>query len=123
MTTVMKPPTQMSPDEANSRFSNALLLSGIALVIFGIIAIIASTIFTIGAVMLFGILLVASAIFEFIHAFRVRGAKNVAVTVLSGILYLIAGIILLARPVAGAMGLTLVIATFVVIAGILRIAF
>jgi len=108
-------------DEANGVISGTLLFFGIALTIFGVLAIIFSFFVTIGIVVCIGGLLVAAAIVQFIHIFKTwRGDKKVLLHILSGLVYLITGGLLLYNPLSGALSLTLLLSAFFIVAGIIR---
>lgn len=83
-----------------------------------------SVVFTIGTVMLLGGLLFAAGIAECIHTIRAAKGhhKHVLLNALSALIYLCVGGIMLTRPVAGAMSLTLLICIFLLASGIISIA-
>jgi uncharacterized membrane protein HdeD (DUF308 family) len=117
----MKP--RAAEQAEDTSYSNVLLFFGIAMIVLGIVAIVASILFTIGTVMLFGGILVAAGIAESIHTFRARHRKQVFLHLLSAIVYLVAGGLILCNPIAGAMSLTLILSAFLCGMGIIRCAF
>lgn len=121
MTTTLKPSTV----DSIQQHSSAFLFFGIALLVLGIVSVLAASLFTISSVVLFGGLLVAAGIAETIHAFRLRhrGARRVLFTALSAIIYLIAGGVTLFNPVVGALSFTLVIGVFLIAAGLVRLIY
>jgi len=112
--------TGLTPDDG---FSGISLFFGLALVVLGLVAVATSVLFTIGTVLIFGGILVAAGGVEWIHAFRDRRREPVWLDVLSGLVYLLAGGLMLTNPVSGALSLTLVMGIFFLIAGVLRGAY
>ncbi|HEV3079905.1 MAG TPA: HdeD family acid-resistance protein [Gemmataceae bacterium] len=98
-----------------------LLGMGIALMLLGIAAIGSSLIATFATVLVFGILLLLGAIFEVVTAFWGRNWRGFFVHLLTGVLYLIAGIFLINNPVGAALGLTLLVAVCLLTGGAVRI--
>ncbi len=107
--------------EVQELFSGKFLLFGIAMVVLGAIAMAVSFVTTIGTVMILGGIMVAAGIAETIHAIRARRRNRIFLNVVSALLYLIAGCALLYNPLAGALGITLVVSAFLVAAGIVRV--
>jgi len=102
--------------------SGTFLFLGIAMVVLGIIAIFSAFAFTLGTVMVLGGLLVVAAIAEFIHAGTAAKQKHAfGWNIVSGVVYLITGLIMLFRPLLGALSLTLIIAGFLIISGVIRL--
>jgi uncharacterized membrane protein HdeD (DUF308 family) len=106
--------------ETGERCSGKFLLFGITMVVLGAIAFAVSFATTIGTVMLLGGIMVAAGVTETIHLLRAKTRTNVPLNIISALLYLTAGCILLYNPLAGALGLTLVISAFLIGAGIIR---
>lgn len=98
-----------------------LLGMGIALMLLGIAAIGSSLIATFATVLVFGILLLLGAIFEVVTAFWGRNWRGFFLHLLTGVLYLIAGIFLINNPVGAALGLTLLVAVCLLTGGAVRI--
>lgn len=65
---------------------------------------------------------IVAGIFQIIHAFRARGWRSGLWQGLSGLIYLIGGLIAFFNPLAGAVALTIVLAMTFLIDGIVRIA-
>ena len=97
------------------------LVLGIGLIVLGMIGITASGLFTVVSVVFFGWLLVISGAAVVIHAFWVNRWSGFFLQFLSGLLYLVVGWLLVARPGLGALTLTLVFAISLVIQGAFRI--
>lgn len=99
-----------------------LLAFGIVQLIAGAFAIATPTLASLVAVALFGWLMLASAVFQIIHAVRVRRWKGFLLHLLGGVLYAAAGILALLNPFSGMLALTLVVAALFLADGVLRIA-
>lgn len=96
---------------------------GIALIVFGVIAISISAFTTLAVVITIGILIIISGIVFIIDAFKFwwRKWNGFFPVLIISLLYLVVGIMLLTHPVLGAMSLTLLLASFYIILGIFRI--
>lgn len=95
---------------------------GAILVVLGAIAIVAAFAVTLATVLLFGVLLLIAGMFQAVQAFLAVRWKGFFWHLLLGLLYALLGAILIADPVEGAIGLTLLIAIFFIVGGVLRIA-
>ncbi len=98
-----------------------LLGMGIALIVLGLLAMGASLITTLATVVVFGILLLVGAIFQIVAAFWGHQWRGFLLHLLTGVLYLIAGIFMIDNPLQAALGLTLLIAAFLLVGGALRV--
>ena len=96
------------------------MVLGICLIVFGVLAISVPLIPGLAVVFLIGCLFILSGISHLIHMFQCKGKGwgGVISQLLSGLLYLVAGIIFIARPGAGLAGLTLLLAFIIMMAGI-----
>jgi uncharacterized membrane protein HdeD (DUF308 family) len=104
------------------RESRVLLVGmGIALILLGAVAITSSFITTYATVLVFGMLLLLGAIFQVFTAFWGRRWRGFFLHLLAGVLYFIAGLFMIENPVAAAVGLTLLVASCLLVGGILRI--
>src|SRR2546428_13854073 len=81
--------------------TEGLLATGIAMVVIGILAILAPLASGVVFDMLFGALLIGAGIVEFIDAFRAGTWQRGVLLGLAGIGHLGAGVLLIARPVVG----------------------
>lgn len=95
---------------------------GIALIVLGSLLIITPWIGTLAAVWILSVLLILSGITEFIGAFWVRRWSGFFLTLLAGVLYVVVGILIFDHPTEAAAVLTLLIAAFLVVGGVFRIA-
>jgi uncharacterized membrane protein HdeD (DUF308 family) len=97
------------------------LALGIGLIVLGVIALGAVWLSTLVTVLLFGWLLIAAGAFEMYAAFWSQQWSGVFLHLLEGILHLVVGILLVARPAASAVALTLLIAALFLTDGLFRI--
>jgi uncharacterized membrane protein HdeD (DUF308 family) len=98
-----------------------LVAMGVTLIIVGILAIGSSFVATLATMLVFGILLIVGAIAQVITAIWGRQWRGFFLHVLAAVLYFIAGMFLIESPVDAALGLTLLIAAYLLVGGILRI--
>lgn len=97
-----------------------LLVLGIVQMIAGVLAVGAPVIATVASAVFLGWLFVFSGVVQLVHAFRVRGWQGFALHVLGGVIYTLAGLVLVSTPMEGAVTLTLLLAIFFVIEGVVR---
>jgi uncharacterized membrane protein HdeD (DUF308 family) len=98
------------------------LALGVLLVVLGVIALGAAALVTLFSALVFGWLLLIGGVFTALHAFMRRRWSGFFIDLVAGILYFVAGLMIVGHPVAGAATITLVIAVFLLIGGIFRIA-
>jgi uncharacterized membrane protein HdeD (DUF308 family) len=96
------------------------LVLGIALIVLGVIALGDTILMTLVSVVLLGWLLVISAIVEAAHWLRGREERHF-LDLFAFILDFIVGLVLLRSPAAGALALTLVLAVFFLVGGLMRV--
>jgi uncharacterized membrane protein HdeD (DUF308 family) len=92
-------------------------------VVAGCIAIAVPVVASLAAVGIFGALLLITAVMQLAHALKVRVWPRSAWYGLGGVLYAIAGLLVIAYPLHGALTLTVLIAVLLVADGALRIVF
>jgi uncharacterized membrane protein HdeD (DUF308 family) len=97
------------------------LALGIVLIVLGMIAIGSTFVMTIASVFFFGWLLIIGGVMEVIHAFWHKRWAGFFLDLLTGILYVVAGWMMVTNPAQSALLLTLVIAMFLVFEGVFRI--
>ena len=97
------------------------LALGIVLIVLGTIAIGSTFVMTIASVFFFGWLLIIGGVMEVIHAFWHKRWAGFFLDLLTGILYVVAGWMMVSNPQESAVLLTLVIAMFLVFEGVFRI--
>lgn len=99
------------------------LALGIALVVFGTIAIGSACVATVAATVLFGFLMLAAGVTEIVSSFWAGRWSGTLVHLLIGVLYTVVGLIVIDHPANAAIQLTLIIAIFLIFGGIFRIVF
>ena len=98
------------------------LVLGIALVAIGIMAIGSAFITTLVAVTVFGMLILAAGIAQVITSFWSPKWSGLFLSLVLGLLYVVVGFMLIDSPIQAAAGLTLLIAVFLIVGGVFRIA-
>jgi uncharacterized membrane protein HdeD (DUF308 family) len=99
------------------------LVEGIVLVILGVAAVMLPLIATIAIALVVGWIFLLSGVVGLLATFRMRSAPGFWWSLLSGILGVVAGIVLLRWPLSGALSLTLVLTLFLVLEGVVSIMF
>jgi uncharacterized membrane protein HdeD (DUF308 family) len=98
-----------------------LLFMGIALVILGTIGLYMSGMLTLASVLYFGVLILAGGVLMLIDAFQAEGWKAKIWEILIALIYVAAGIMMIANPGASAIWFTMFIAAFLLASGVSRI--
>ena len=109
-------------ESAQPIHTGRFLALGIALLVFGTIALAMPFLTTIASVVWYGAFVLMAGVLETLTVFGARGWSGVVLHLLSGISAIVLGVLLLAYPAAGAAGLTLVVAALFLVAGIARAA-
>jgi len=99
------------------------LVEGIVLVVLGVLAILVPMVATIAVAILIGWLFLISGVVGLITTLRMRNAPGYWWSLLSAVLGTVAGILLLAWPVLGAVSLTLLLTVFFIIEGVASIMY
>lgn len=97
------------------------LALGILLIAIGALAIGSTFMATLISVLFLGWLLIIGGVVQLFSAFRMRAQRHLFLQLLFGLLALVVGIMLIARPAAGAVTVTLVLAIYFVVSGAFRI--
>jgi uncharacterized membrane protein HdeD (DUF308 family) len=97
------------------------LVLGILEIALGTVAVGASVFATLLTVVFFGWLLLAGGVLSAGHAFWRKQWRGFLIDLAMGILYVVAGLMMVGNPAAAAVSLTLLIAMFLLIGGIFRI--
>jgi uncharacterized membrane protein HdeD (DUF308 family) len=99
------------------------LALGIAMVVLGTIAIGSACIATVTVTMtwLFGFMLLAGGIAEIVSSFSAGRWSGTLVHLLIGVLYVVAGLMIIEQPAERAIQITLIIAFFLIVSGMIRI--
>jgi uncharacterized membrane protein HdeD (DUF308 family) len=93
---------------------------GIALIVIGVLAILSQTAATFASIAVLGAFVFIAGIMQIVGAFWTRGAGNVILLLLVGVLDIVVGLMLWQHPVAGALTVTLLLAALFVFGGIFR---
>lgn len=101
--------------------ADSLTALGIALVVLGVIALIAPLTSGLLFDILFGALLTGAGLVEFMDAFRSETWQRGLLLALAGIITLAAGVLYVSRPLVGLLALTVVFLGYLMFLGVLRI--
>lgn len=94
---------------------------GILMIILGVVAIGAPSMTGIAVSLLVGWLLIISGVAHAFHAFKATGWRGGLVQFLCALLYVGVGIMMITRPVAGLLALTMTVLVYFVVSGIFKI--
>ena len=97
------------------------LILGIALILLGMVALSAAFVATIATVLVLGWILIIDGVFQAVMAFWSRRWSGFFLHLLAGVLTLIVGFLMLSKPVAAGLALTLLLAAFFFVNGFFRI--
>src|SRR5258708_4969674 len=100
-----------------------VLVPGIVLIFPGMIPLSPAVVVTVVSVMLLGFLLLIGGAMQFVEAFRAGRWGGFFLHVLAGILDVVLGLFLVARPAVSAVELTILLAAFLFVSGLFRIVF
>jgi uncharacterized membrane protein HdeD (DUF308 family) len=106
-----------------SHVSRWSLFLGVIYILVGMMAIAVPMVVTLSFIFFSGILLTAAGVAGLIHAFWVRGWAGFAVQLLAGVLATCMGILLIYDSAAGAMVVTLIVATYLLVGGFFKAGF
>lgn len=98
-----------------------LLFIGIITTILGFVGLAMDVMMTIVSILYFGFMVIFGGMLHLFNTPSLDGWKNKLLAGLIGILYIVAGIVIISYPAASASWFTLFIAAFLVISGIFRI--
>ena len=96
---------------------------GIFLLLFGLVMIVLPVVGSFAIDLFIGVVLLIAGVLQVVMAFNFRNWKGFLIKLLTGILYGGAGLLLLVYPLSGVITLTLFLAAFLLIEGVLEIAF
>jgi uncharacterized membrane protein HdeD (DUF308 family) len=115
----MSEPVTTDPFERIRERWGWFLVLGIAVIVLGVVALGDTIMVTLFSVVVLGWLLILSAIFHAVQWFRGRNQRHY-LDLLGFVLDLVVGAILLSNPAVGALTLTLVLAVFFLVGGLMR---
>ena len=101
--------------------SGAGIFLGLWIILMGLFAFLNPLLTGIAATLLFGWTLLFVAIFQVIYAIRTRKSRRFILTLSLGLLYGLAGLLLLANPLKSLLTLTLVLGISILLHGILQV--
>jgi uncharacterized membrane protein HdeD (DUF308 family) len=99
------------------------LIEGIVLLALGVTAMLVPPLATVAVEILIGWLVLMSGIVGLAMTLRVRGAPGFGWSLVSAVVGIVAGIVLIAWPLSGAISLTLILTVFLVMEGIVSIMY
>jgi uncharacterized membrane protein HdeD (DUF308 family) len=99
------------------------LVEGIALVILGVLALLAPVVASVAATVFFGWILLVSGVIGLITTFRARHAPGFAWSLLSALVGTVAGLLLLVWPLQGTLSLTAVLIAFLLVEGAVSVMY
>jgi uncharacterized membrane protein HdeD (DUF308 family) len=99
------------------------LIEGIVLLVLGLAAIMVPPVATVAVEILIGWLVLVSGIIGLAMTLRARGAPGFGWSLVSAIVGIVAGIVLLAWPLSGALSLTVILSVFLAMEGIASIMY
>ena len=102
------------------RSSGWFMTLGIALTFLGFVCVVRNMAATLATVFVFGWLLLFAGIVALVHAFQVRDWSGFFLYFLTAVLRGFTGYLLIRYPTAGAMTLTMILASFFIVGGIFR---
>ncbi|HVN76296.1 MAG TPA: DUF308 domain-containing protein [Thermoanaerobaculaceae bacterium] len=97
------------------------LALGISLLLLGAVALIVPWLTTLTSVLVFGWLLLFGGVLEVVAVFWTKGWRDILLHLFGGILSTVVGALIVVHPDAGALGLTLLLATLFLAGGLFRI--
>jgi uncharacterized membrane protein HdeD (DUF308 family) len=112
--------TGTTPQRSMSGLWGGPFVMGLLLSLLGIVALGAVVITSVASVIFFGSMLVVAGIFEIVHALRVRKTGPFLMFLLGGVLSVVVGAMVLARPGSGLVAMTLLLAGYFFASGLFR---
>lgn len=100
--------------------SGWVLALGVVQIVVGVLAIGSPYVATLASALVLGWLLVFAGVAHAVESFQLQAWSGFLLNLLGAILYLIAGFLVITRPVAGALTLTLILAVFFLVEGVSR---
>jgi uncharacterized membrane protein HdeD (DUF308 family) len=118
----MSQSTLPAPARPASSRSGWFVALGIALLALGMLALLDVVAVTLAGAILIGALLLVGGIFQVVHAFVERGWRSFALHLIAGIVYAVAGVLIMDEPVQGSFVITLFLTVLMIVSGGFRIA-
>ena len=98
-----------------------LLVLGILSAILGVVGLGMTFFLTLASVLYVGVLVMIVGVVQVVHATKCSGWKSVVLHVLIGLLYVVAGFVIVARPLLASLVLTWTLACILIAVGVLRL--
>jgi len=98
-----------------------LLVLGILSAILGVVGLGMTFFLTLASVLYVGVLVMIVGVVQVVHAAKCSGWKSVVLHVLIGLLYVVAGFVIVARPLLASLVLTWTLACILIAVGVLRL--
>lgn len=105
---------------SNGAFRLGSALLGVLLLVLGAAAFVAPFLAGVAANLAFGSVLVVAGVVRIVYAAKGGGAERVGISALLGLVSIVAGALLLFRPVLGLLSLTLLVGGYLVVHGLLE---
>lgn len=103
--------------------ANSLNLQGVLIVLLGFIAIVLPVISTLALTVVLGVILIVAGISEGIRAVRAWGQPGAGTALILAVIAVIAGLMVLVNPFAGALSLAVVIGVYMILSGVAKARF
>lgn len=116
----LKPNLTPMPQQLKNH-SGWFVIIGVVLIILGLLALSYQLIATVFSIYFIGILLFIAGLAQSFHSFKTKGFAQTALWAVMGVLYIIAGVISLAEPIAASTAFTLILCFLLVVSGITQI--
>ena len=110
-------------EQAARRHWPVLIVEGVALVLFGILALFIPLLVTLGMASALGWVFLSAGVAAIVAHFRLRRARGLRYLLFSAVLSLIAGLALLVKPLSGVISLTVIIIVCFALAGVAKLTF
>lgn len=107
--------------DALHRHGGWFLVLGVVLIVLGAIALAYDVLATVASVLVFGWLLLIGGVVEIVHGFQTHRWGGFFLHLLGGLLFLVAGLLFIANPLAAALTLTLFLGAFLLLGGLFEI--
>ncbi len=103
----------------SSRWATAI---AVFMIILGIVAIVFPFVASVASTLVFGWIFIFAGVAQMVYAVQPKGAGQVTWKLFLGFLYLLAGIVVVAKPLEGVLALTLVLGITIFVQGIIQVS-
>ena len=126
----MSSPRPVDPNEARAAVARAIqehttffLIEGVVLLVLGILAILLPPFATLAVTIIFGWIFLIAGLIGWVTTFAARGAPGFWWSLVSAVLATAAGLVLLVQPAGGALSITLLLIAFFAVEGVVSILY